>query len=476
MAGVTEDTPMAIGKRKPVQQPLFISTANLDLQPHPFYVAVNKVLDAHHFDAFAEELCARFYDDPAKGGRPGLSPAIYFRCLMLGYFEGIDSERGIAWRCADSLSIKAFLGIAMDRATPDHSTISRTRRLIDVETHAEVFQFILKVLVNHRVIDGKTVGVDSTTLEANAAIRSIVRRDTGEGYQDFLTRLARESGIETPTREDLARLDRKRKNKASNDDWENPSDPDARITKMKDGTTHLAHKAEHAVDLGENGHGAVLAVNICDAAAGDTATLTDTLVAATESLAAARDDGRVSGKLRDGGDDFVSEVVADKGYHSRQTLVDLGEMNIRSYASEPDRGRQKWKGDEEARDAVHANRRRIRGERGKRLLRRRGEFLERSFAHCYETGAMRRLHLRGRENIAKRVLIHAGGFNMGVLMRVFYQMTKPRAVCGRAGRAFCALLEWLWGVWTVVVRRLELGAATSAGCSGDPHAVRLRAA
>lgn len=467
---------MAIGKRKSVQQPLFITTASLDLQPHPYYAAVNKVLDAHHFDAFAEGLCAKFYDDPAKGGRPGLSPAIYFRCLMLGYFEGIDSERGIAWRCADSLSVKAFLGIPMDKATPDHSTISRTRRLIDVETHAEVFQFILKVLVNHKVVDGRTVGVDSTTLEANAAMRSIVRRDTSEGYQDFLTRLAQESGIETPTREDLARLDRKRKGKASNDDWENPNDPDAKIAKMKDGTTHLAHKAEHAVDLGENGNGAVLAVNICDAAAGDTATLADTLVAATENLAAARDDERVAGKLRE---DFASEVVADKGYHSRQTLMDLGEMNLRSYASEPDRGRQKWRGDTDARAAVHGNRRRIRGERGKRLLRRRGEFLERSFAHCYETGGMRRLHLRGRENVAKRALIHAVGFNMGVLMRVYYKMGKPRASCGRAGRAgrsFCVLWTWLWNVRAVIGSLLALRDRIKPAFSGDRRAALLRVA
>jgi transposase len=434
---------MAVGKRRPVQQPLFVTTGSLNLGPHPFYAAVNQVLDAHHFDTFAEGLCARFYDDPAKGGRPGLAPGVYFRCLLIGYFEGIDSERGIAWRCADSLSLKAFLGIAVDKLTPEHSTISRTRRLIDVETHAEVFQFILKVLANHRVIDGKTVGVDSTTLEANAALRSIVRRDTSEGYQEFLTRLARESGIETPTREDLAKLDRKRKNKGSNDDWQNPHDPDAKITKMKDGTTHLAHKAEHAVDLGEGGHGAVLAVSVCDAAVGDTNTLAETLVAATGNLAAVRDDQRVTDKLRD---DFAGETVLDKGYHSKQTLLDLADMNIRSYASEPARGRQKWQEDGEARDAVYANRRRIRGERGKRLLRRRGEFLERSFAHCYETGAMRRLHLRGRENIAKRVLIHAGGFNLGLLMRVFYRMGKPRGMSRGAARPSSlldALAAWL---------------------------------
>ena len=321
---------MAVGKRKPIQQPLFVTTESLNLGPHPFYAAVNKVLDAHHFDTFAEELCVKFYDDPAKGGRPGLAPGVYFRCLMIGYFEGIDSERGIAWRCADSLSLKAFLGIAVDRMTPEHSTISRTRRLIDVETHAEVFQFILKVLANHRVIDGKTVGVDATTLEANAAMRSIVRRDTGEGYQEFLTRLARESGIQTPTREDLIKLDKKRKNKASNDDWENPNDPDAKITQMKDGTTHLAHKAEHAIDMGEDEHGEIMAVKVCDAAVGDTGTLVDTVVAATENLAAVRDDERMSDKLRD---DFFSETVLDKGYHSKQTLIDLNEMNIRSYAA-----------------------------------------------------------------------------------------------------------------------------------------------
>jgi transposase len=425
---------MALGKRKPVQQPLFVATAALNVVAHPFYESVNKVLDAHHFDAFAEGLCAAFYDGGERGGRPGLPPGVYFRCLMVGYFEGIDSERGIDWRCNDSLSLKAFLGIPCDRPAPDHSTISRTRRLIDLETHAAVFREVLKVLANHGLIDGRTAGIDSTTLEANAAMRSIVRRDSGEGYQEFLTRLAKESGIETPTREDLARLDKSRKNKASNDDWHNPHDPEAKIAKMKDGTTHPAHKAEHAVDLGEAGHGAILAVSVCDASAGDTATVTDTVVAATGNLAAVKDDGRVAEKV---GDDFMSEAVLDKGYHSRQTLLDLQEMSIRSYASEPERGRQNWDGEfgPEAKGAVYANRRRIRGGRGKRLLKSRGEKLERSFAHCYETGNLRRLHLRGRENIAKRVLVHAAAFNIGLMMRLKYGLSKPRSLAGKAAAA-----------------------------------------
>jgi transposase len=454
---------MALGKRKPVQQPLFIATANLSARPHPFYEAVNKVLDAHHFDSFVEDRCAKFYDDGERGGRPGLPPGVYFRCLMVGYFEGIDSERGIDWRCNDSLSLKAFLGIACDKPAPDHSTISRTRRLIDLETHQAVFQEVLKMLANHDLVEGKTVGVDGTTLEANAAMRSIVRRDTGEGYQEFLAKLAQQSGIETPTREDLARIDKKRKNKGSNDDWQGPHDPDAKITKMKDGTTHLAHKAEHAVDLGENGHGAILAVNIADAAAGDTATLLDTLVQTTENLRAVKDDRRVADKISD---DFVGEAVLDKGYHSRQTLLDLEEMRIRSYASEPDRGRQSWEGEFglDARDAVYANRRRMKGERGKRLLRRRGEKLERTFAHCYETGGMRRLHLRGRDNIAKRALIHAAGFNVGLMMRVAYGLRKPRSCSAAVCALILAFLRRLRRDWAVFRVTAPIGRLFGSAC------------
>jgi transposase len=435
---------MALGKRKVVQQPLFVSTADLNVRVHPFYEAVNKVLASHHFDTFAEDRCARFYDDGSRGGRPGLAPGIYFRCLLVGYFEGIDSERGIDWRCNDSHSLKAFLGVAIDQPAPDHSTISRTRRLIDLETHQQVFAEVLKVLANCGLLDGKTIGIDGTTLEANAAMRSIVRRDTGEGYQQFLTKLAKESGIETPTREDLAKLDKKRKNKASNDDWQNPHDPQAKITKMKDGTTHLAHKAEHAVDLGDDAHGAIVAVNICDAAAGDTVTLADTLVAAAENLAAVADDDRVAHKISE---HFVSETVLDKGYHSKQTLLDLAESQTRSYVSEPDRRRQNWDGQAEAKEAVYANRRRIKGERGKRLLKSRGEKLERTFAHCYETGGMRRLHLRGKDNIAKRVLIHAAGFNLGLLMRVKYGLRKPRSGSGVAHALILAPIHGLGRVW-----------------------------
>ena len=238
---------------------------------HPFYERLNRLLDKRGFDVFAEEACSSFY---ARVGRPGLAPGVYFRALLIGYFEGIDSERGIAWRTSDSLALRSFLGFDLTETTPDHSTISRTRRLIDLETHRKVFVWVLGMLAEEGLLKGNTVAIDGTTLEANAALRSIVRRDNGQGYDEFLKGLAKESGVETPTREQLARLDRKRKKKGSNDDWKNPHDPDAQITKMKDGRTHLAHKAEHAVDLET---GALLAVTVQGGAAGDTGTVYETL-------------------------------------------------------------------------------------------------------------------------------------------------------------------------------------------------------
>jgi transposase len=231
---------------------------------HPFYTRLNQILDTHDFDGYVEDRCRRFYADD---GRPGLPPGRYFRLLLIGYFEGLDAERAIAWRAADSFALREFLGLELPEAPPDHSTISRTRRLIDLETHEAVFTWMLQRLAEVGLVKGKTVGIDATTLEANAALRTIVRRDTGENYQDFLTKLAQASGIETPTRADLARMDRKRKKKGSNDDWTHPHDPDAKITKMKDGRTHLAHKAEHAVDLAT---GAIVGVTVQDADDGDT--------------------------------------------------------------------------------------------------------------------------------------------------------------------------------------------------------------
>jgi transposase len=408
------------------QADFWIPTATIARSPgHPFYQRLNAILKGKGFDVFAERVCAKFY---AEGkGRPGIEPGVYFRMLLIGYFEGLDSERGIAWRCADSLGLRDFLGYELSQSTPDHSSLSVIRRRLDLETHQKVFRWVLGVLGEAGLLKGKTIGVDATTLEANAALRSIVRRDTGEGYTDFLTTLAKASGIETPQREDLAKLDKNRPKKGSNDEWHNPHDPDARITKMKDGRTHLAHKAEHAVDMDT---GAVVAVVLHKANAGDTQTLVPTLEQAAQNV-----DGLPG--IREP----IEEVVTDKGYHSNETVSALTEAGIRPYLSEPTRGRRNWRGKPYEQRAVYANRRRIRGERGKRLLRRRGDLVERPFAHCYETGGMRRTHLRGHENILKRVLLHVAGCNLGLMMRHMFRCGTPRGLSALLSALIDALVR-----------------------------------
>jgi transposase len=434
---------MAMGRRKDRARTPSLWIAANDLPAtggHPFYQRLNRVLDDHGFDEFVEAQCASFY--AATLGRPSLTPGMYFRLLLIGYFEGIDSERGIAWRTADSLALRGFLGLGLNEAPPEHSTISRTRRLIDLETHRAVFTWILQVLATADLVKGKTIGIDATTLEANAALRSIVRRDSGETYQEFLTKLAQASGIETPTRADLARFDRTRPKKGRNKDWQHPHDPDARITKMKDGRTHLAHKAEHAVDMET---GAIVSVTVQGADQGDTTTIAETVTAAAEDLEAVA-------IATDGETAVVDEVVADKGYHSNEVLLDLASLDLRTYIAEPDRGRRRWKHKTAARDAVYANRRRLRGARGHALQRRRSERLERPNAHLYETGGMRRTHLRGHANILKRLLVHVGGFNLGLFMRTLVGVGTPRSLQGHVA----AVLAHIIALWTHVVGRCAI--------------------
>lgn len=455
---------MAMGRRrKRRQKSLWIESASVKGSPgHPFYERLNRVLEEHEFDAMVERECSRFYAETM--GRPSLPPAVYFRLLFIGYFEGIGSERGIAWRVADSLSLREFLGYGLSDSLPDHSTVSRTRRLIDQEAHEAVFGKVLQILAKEDLLKGKTLGVDATTLEANAALRSIKRRDTGESYQEFLTELAKASGIDTPTRADLARLDKKRGKKGSNDDWEHPHDPDARITKMKDGRTHLAHKAEQAVDLET---GAVVAVTVQPADRGDTSSMEITL----EEVSAAFDDVLADPEAAAGlRNTFFTELVADKGYHSNAVLKHCRHEDLRTYISEPDRGKRRWNGKAAEQQAVYGNRRRIRGKRGRELMRRRGELLERPMAHAYETGGLRRTHVRGHENVRKRLLIHFAGLNLGLLMRTRFPHGTPRGYQGLA-RALSAL--------TNLVNRLyeALGELSSplgvAFALRTPHVIHL---
>ena len=381
------------------------------------------------FDAFVEEVCKPYY--APRMGAPSLPPGRYFRMHMIGYFEGIDSERGIAWRCADSFRCAISCGCRTSRRFPiirgcrARARVCRTRRTRRCSAGC------LKLVAERGLVKGERIGVDGSTMEANAALRTIVRRDSGESYRAMLTRMAQESGIETPTAEDLARFDRKRKGKTlSNADWKSPTDPDARIAKMKDGTTHLAYKPEHAVDLDT---GVVVAAPIHPADEGDTTTLSPTLEAAARNLDAV---GLAPSE------DEPCVVAADKGYHSREQLkaLDGGVWKTRIAEPEPAKGYLRWHGDEAARKAVYANRTRLKSGIGRETMRRRGELVERSFAHILDRGGMRRAWLRGRENVHKRYLIHVAGFNLGVLMRALHGQGTPREAA-EAVSAFIFVLQ-----------------------------------
>ena len=437
---------MAMGTRKhrERQESLWYQSELVEAPGHPFYRKLEQVLEKAGFDEFCQERCRSFY--AGNTGRPSLAPGVYFRLMLIGFFEGLDSERGIAWRTADSLSLREFLSYGMDEATPDHVTISRTRRLFNAETHQAVFGWALEQVARNGLIKGKTIGVDSTTLEANAAMKSIVRRDTQEGYTRYLKRLAEAAEQETDAA-GLRRMDRKRAKTMSNQDWVSPADPEAEITRLKDGRTGLAYKAEQAVDMES---GAILAITTHAGAAADTETLQATVCEAGVAVSELLDEPRVNAA-------GVQEVIADKGYHSNETMQQMRNLQVRSYIAEPLRGQRKWKGKAAEQAAVYANRRRIERQRGKRLLAQRGEKVERNFAHQFDTGGMDRLYVRGRENVHKKLLLQAAACNLALLLRSLYGAGKPRAAHDRKIHLIFTSLRFMshlssfcqlpWTVW-----------------------------
>jgi transposase len=421
---------MALGKRETERQAdLFLLAAQLPRSPgHVFYRKLNRLLADAGFDPFVEKLCEPYYADGR--GRPGIPPGTYFRMLLVGYFEGLSSQRGIAWRCSDSLSLREFLGIPLGEDSPDHSSLSVIRNRLPLAVHVAVFQWILGLASTKKLLlQGKSVGVDATTLEADAAMRSIVRRDTGEDWKEYLTRLMKEEGVieedDTPSDDELRRFDKQRKDKkVSNEEWVSETDPDARITKMKDGTTHLAYKAEHVVDLESE---IIVAAEIYHANQADTQTLEDSVQQAQTNLREA------------GSEASIQDVVADKGYHANETLAAFSQHTpYRTYIPEPELKHDRTWTDKppEQQAAVIANRRRTRGQRGRKLQRLRSERVERSFAHVCETGGSRRTWLHGIDKLRKRYLIAAVAHNLGCLMRRLFQMGTPRGL-----QAFVDLLS-----------------------------------
>jgi transposase len=460
---------MAMGKRKPRQESLFVAADQLAQAPgHPFYQKLNALLDEAGFDRWVERRCRQYYEQEETRGRPSVPPGVYFRMLFVGYFEGLGSQRGIAWRCADSLALRQFLGIPLDEPTPDHSTLTNTRKRLPGDVFTEVFEFVLSIAHDQKLLSGKTVGVDSTTLEANAAMKSIVRRDTGEDWKEYVTRLMREEGViepgQEPSVEEVRRFDKKRKNKkVSNEEWQSSTDGEARITQMKDGTTHLAYKAEHVVDLKSD---LVLAAEIYPADQADTATLADSVLVAQVHLKEA------------GSDAEIEEAAADKGYHAAGTIEMCDFLDVRTYIPEPRRQhRSKWVDKSAAfQRAVYGNRRRVRRAKGKALQRRRSEVCERSFAHVCDTGGTRRTWLRGLADVSKRYVIAAAAHNLGRLLRRLTGIGKPKALQGEGGPAALAPLlpmrRWTAGkrLWAVIASARTLFRLPAPDRVGRPAA------
>jgi len=411
---------MTMRRETGVQGDLVVTWAEMPRSPgHAFYDRLQALLIEAGFDTFVEDVCKPYY--APRMGAPSLPPGRYFRMHVVGYFEGVDSERGIVWRCSDSFSLRDFLRLGNRDKVPDHSWLSKTRSRLPHEVHEKVFGWILNLVAERGLVKGERIGVDGSTMEANAALRTIVRRDNGETYRQMLSRMAEESGVATPTIDDLVRLDRARKGKKlSNEDWTSPTDTDAKIARMKDGTTHLAYKPEHAVDLDS---GVIVAASIHPADEGDTTTLPGTLAAAARNLAEA---GLAPTP------EEPCFLVGDKGYHSRERLKELDGSGWKTRFAEPKpaKGYLRWHGDEAARHAVYANRTRLKSGVGRDAMRRRGEMVERSFAHVLDRGGMRRAWLRGRENVHKRYLIHVAGFNLGILMRALFGKATPREAAG----------------------------------------------
>jgi transposase len=449
---------MAMGRQTDRQGDLMVTWSEMPRSPgHVFYDRLQQVLLEAEFDSFVETTCKPFY--AATMGARSLPPGRYFRMHMVGYFEGIDSERGIEWRCSDSLSLREFLRLENRERVPDHSWLSKTRARLPQEIHETVFGWVLALIARHGLLKGERIGVDASTMEANAALRAIVRRDTGEGYREMLTRMAQESGIETPTTDDLIRIDRRRKGKKlSNDDWVSPTDPEARIARMKDGTTRLAYKPEHAVDLDT---GAIVAAEIHSADEGDTTTLSGTLETAEENLASV-------GKAPT--PEAPAECVTDKGYHSREVLKTLDKGAWKTRIAEPQRPAvSRWHGDDAARSAVYANRTRLRSAIGKEAIRRRAELVERSFAHTLERGGMRRTWLRGRENVHKRYLIHVAGHNLGLLMRLLIGAGTPREAAARTQAWLLVLVAPDAVVLAIVIAAEDEILVLIAIITAEPH-------
>jgi transposase len=398
----------------------------------PFYSKLNQTLDSFDFSSQVRALCSSAYSDSGRG-RPGIDPAVYFKMLMIGFFENIASERGIASRCCDSIAIRAFLGYDLTQATPDHSSLSVIRRRLGQEVYHQVFILVLKALEQHGLLKGKNIGIDTSVIEANASLRNLVNRNTHEAYWEYVRRLASENGIDPGNAEAVRQFDRKRPKKMSNDEWENRFDPDAKIGRTKSGATDMIYKPEHTVDLDT---GAIVQAEILPGSQGDSKDLGLHVLEAQGNMNEASD--LPAETLT------IETVTADKGYHNIEEMRQIQAEEIQTIISDPTKNRRLDKlSAEEAGVALEA-RKSVQSDEGKALLRRRGMHIERSFAHILDAGGARRTTLRGLENLGKRLKISAAIYNLSQLMRKLFKVGTPKQLAAM-GAALCLILKLIFG-------------------------------
>ena len=400
-----------------------------------FYRKLDSTLEKIGFIQGVRELCLPAYADAAKGGRPGIDPAVYFKMLMIGFFENLPSERAIASRCADSLSLRAFLGYGLEEETPDHSSLSVIRARLGPDVFQSALELVLRALHGHGLLKGRHLGIDSSVIEANASLRELVHRNTEEQYWQYVKRLAAEAGIDPEDTKAVRRFDKKRTGrKTSNEDWVNPHDPDAKVGMTKHGACDMIYKPEHTADLES---GAIVAATVRCGNEGDTQQLVQRVLAAGETLARVCGDPKQTQVLR--------SLTADEGYFSVEEICGLQGEGIRTIIGDPHAAlRRKDKQNGTVRQVLSKAKRAVKSKSGKALLRRRGQHIERSFAHVLDQGGMRRATLRGTLDLTKRHLAAVLVYDLSLLMRHLTGHGTPKQWLAAAGEAVLRLLSKIW--------------------------------
>ena len=412
-------------KSLPAQEEFWVARNSIRLRKGAtFYDQLGERLDEMGFGEKVRELCAPYYEAEDLG-RPPVDPEVFFKMFFVGFFEGIGSERGIASRCDDSLSIRRFLRYDLTEATPDHSTISKIRHRLPLEVFEEVFSSSLLPLHRAGLLTGERIGLDSSIFEANASHDKLVRREDGMSYQDYIAKLAEEAGIDPSDKAAVHRFDRTRKDKRTpNAEWFSPNDPDAKFGPRKDGAWDMTHKVESAVDLDS---GAILSIEVQPSDKSDATNMAEhfeTAAQMAQYAADQNDDGAPEEDEEDGDDKPARKAAADKGYHKNEELLKLKEAGMEPVIAEP--FGKAIPGDEEQSEAFEANRRNRKSDEGKQAMRDRAEKVERSFRHLLDYGGARRTTLCGHLNISKRMLLSGMSFNLSILFWNIHGVGTPK--------------------------------------------------